>query len=107
MITGYITPIEWVPNPNFVNEPPDYEYLAYRLSADIKTGRALWTFEAVVASPTLTIEDLLLNVKYETIEISEDLTKYGFTRHLYPRNTINEVENIIALDAAYVTNELL
>lgn len=107
MITGYITPIDWIPNPNFVNEPPDYEYLAYRLSADVKTGRAVWAIEPVVASPTVTIDNLLLNVKYETIEISEDLTKYGFTRNLYPQNTINEVEDIIAADKDYVTNELL
>jgi hypothetical protein len=107
MITGYITPIDWIPNPNFVNEPPDYEYLAYRLSGDVKTGRAVWAIEPVVDSPTVTIENLLLGVDYEVIDISGDLNRYGFERNLYPHSTINEVEDIIAADKEFVTNELL
>lgn len=94
-ITSYEVPIDWIPDDNYINPKFDFpEYLAWRLSQDLKRGVAIWSIRQVVESPTYTI-DQLLPIVYTVIEVSEDLQKYGYARQLAPKQSISTVEAFI------------
>jgi hypothetical protein len=103
---GYEVPIDWIPDEDYINVPPDYEYLAWRLGTNDKAQTALWVITPVAETPTVPLVDLL-PVGYVEVLIDSDTSKYGYTRDMYPKSSISEVEEIITINKAYVTNELL
>jgi hypothetical protein len=102
---AYEVPIDWVPDEDYVNLPPDYEYLAWKLGTNVNAGTALWTIQQVVESPTVTVIDLL-PVGYKEVIVNDDLQKFGHTREVYPKDSISDVESIIDGQKKYVESEL-
>lgn len=104
-MTAYEVPIDWVPDEDYINVPPDYEYLAWRLGTNDKTGTALWVITPVVDPPTVALVDLL-PVGYVEVTVDDDTVKYGYVRDMYPSKSIKEVEAIIDDSKTYVEDEL-
>ena len=104
-LIAYEVPIDWIPDPDYVNDPPDYEYLAWRLGTNAKAQTALWTIQQVASVPTVSIIDLL-PVGYVEVIVDDDTKKYGHVREVYPTLSISDVETIIDTHKSYVESEL-
>lgn len=90
-ITAYEKPIEWVPDPTYVNDPlQTMEYYSWRLGTSIK--HALWTFYPAIANPTQDLEADILGGDFVKYEVDDDLQKYGFTRNYLVKDSIDKVE---------------
>jgi len=105
-ILAYEIPIDFIPNTDFINTPPDNEYLAWRLSTNPLQGTSLWVINPVVDTPTVTIEDLLDGVDYKEITINDDTNTYGYVRQLLPNESIETVEEEITNQTNLTVAEL-
>lgn len=89
---AYVKPIEWAPDPTYVNDPlqTTMEYYAIRLGTNVK--QALWSFYPAVAVPTQDLEVDILGNDFTKYQVDEDLQKYGFTRNYLVEESITQVE---------------
>lgn len=90
-LTTYKVPLDWEFDPEYVNVPPDYEYLAWRLGVNYSDNTALWAIEAAVETPTVTIESLL-PPDYVVVDLNTDTPTEGYTRDADPTEDIEDVE---------------
>lgn len=89
----YELPIDWVPDPMYINEPPDYQYLAWKMGENKTTNKSLWAISEAVASPSVSIEVALglAPTSFTSTPIVDDSPTLGFERDLEVRSTISGV----------------
>jgi hypothetical protein len=94
-LVGYILPIDFVPNPKYINDPlQEEEYVGFRLSTDKVSQTSIWTFGLVVDAPTTDLA-VLLPPSAKQVTIDDDLIKFGYRRQLFTGLTINDVEDLV------------
>lgn len=99
MFIAYKVPIDWSPDPDFVNDPPSPEYLGWRIGDNVIEGTSLWVINQVVETPTVSL-GAILPPDASRVVVTDDLTKYGFRRQLLIKSSINEVEAFLAEQTA-------
>jgi hypothetical protein len=97
-LTAYEVSTEWIPDSLYINSPPYYEFLAWKLSTNFKTQTSLWVIQQVATATSFVLADLL-PTSYKLITVNDELEKFGYTRHLYPKLSIFDVE-------AYINNQV-
>jgi len=94
-LTGYILPADFVPPSEYINDPlQSLEYVGFRLSQDLLANTSIWTFNQVVSSPSVALEDLLPSGT-QTVLIDDDLIKFGYQRQFLTGLNIIDVESVI------------
>lgn len=101
----YETNIDWVPDPDFINFPPTYEYLAWLLGTSSKRETALWAITQVKDVPSINLVDLLPE-DYASFTLDQELLAYGYDRSMYPKKGIIDVENEIVAQTVAVHDEV-
>lgn len=105
----YILPLDYAPNPDYVNVPPNYEYLAWRLSVNPQNGTSVWMIQQVAETPTVPIESLLPEGDVTSLPIggSNTLQSYGYSPSAYPSTPLTTTLDTLEDQTLYVRDELL
>ena len=102
-LTTYITPIDWIPDPDYINSHQGIHYLAWRIGIDEKNLTTQWLIEAVKVSPE-PLENLLPDIAdYTTAELLDDTSKFGQTRSVQSKDSIDTLQEDFLAEVATAT----
>lgn len=106
-LTTYILPISWIPDPDYINSHQGIHYLAWRIGIDEKNQTAQWLIEPVRDTPE-PLANLLPNIAdYSEAELLEDTNKYGQTRSVQTKETIDAVQDDFLAEVAIATASVI
>ncbi len=104
----YELPIDFAPDPAYVNFPPDYEYLAWRIARDPARGTSLWIINQVVVAPTVEIAEILPPpAEYANISIPQEqnLNQLGYSQGSYTQSNFSALATKIENLTEYAIDE--
>jgi hypothetical protein len=104
-LTTYEIALDWVPDDTYINSNQGVHYLAWQIGIDQKRQLGIWLIAPVREDPV----DLatLLPEDYDTGELLEDTTKYGYARSVTDKDTIGEVDAAFKDEVDVVTQAVL
>lgn len=104
-LVAYEIPLDWVPDPVYINAPFGVHYLAWQIgvNSNLKTG--LWLIAPVISSPE-PLEDLL-PASYSTQSLDADTATYGQKRTVQSKDTIDVVQTDFLAQVDIIAAEVL